>query len=540
MILGALILVALGWNLGAYPLLDPDEGRNAEIAREMIESGDYTRPTLNGISYLDKPFLYFAATAVSMKVLGQNELGARLPSFLAAVLTVILLFAWGRRNLQRDEAWLAAVALTTAPLMIGFSRVVIFDSTLTLLVAAGILSFHTGLESTKSDEGYWWVVGGWAATALGVMLKGPVALVIVSLTVVPYAIWSKRFRRFANLIGPLLFMAVLLPWLYTTSMWVPDFLSYALREETVERLTTGNFNRTAPFWFFIPVALFAVFPWTVVALAGIRRTKPDRLTMFALMWCLIPLFFFTLSQSKKPHYILPLLPAIAILAGRIGVRNGTAVKWGAVALLLLGTVLIGGAAWIATQFGASDGVIESVPFVGYSLGLISCLSAATVLWTGRSRQSPAGWMLGFPAACIPIISGPLMLAIGSDRSAREMAQVINEIAPESRVVAVRTYPLSLPFYLGRQLTLATSNGHELTSNYIARRFSSIRVTASTVVPLPMWPELATDCQEPTVFVIRSDDDDARSFLQSGLQLQFLSEDHAVYGPCGMPVMARTH
>ena len=140
-------VVALGWRLGGYRLLDPDEGRNAEVAREMAERNDYLLPRLNGLPYLDKPFVYFAAAAAAMEVLGPTEAAARLPAYLATVATVLLLVWWARRRWGADAGWLAGLALATMPLALPYARTTIFDSTLSLFSTAAT----NGLRECRSS-----------------------------------------------------------------------------------------------------------------------------------------------------------------------------------------------------------------------------------------------------------------------------------------------------------------------------------------------------------------------------------------------------
>ena len=131
--------VALGWNLDGYRLLDPDEGRNAEVAREMAHTNDYLVPHLDGLPYLDKPIAYFAAAAVLMELLGPTETAARLPAYVATLATIGLLVGFARRRWGTDAGWLAGIAYATTLLPLVYARAAMFDSTLTLCTTAAIL-----------------------------------------------------------------------------------------------------------------------------------------------------------------------------------------------------------------------------------------------------------------------------------------------------------------------------------------------------------------------------------------------------------------
>src|SRR5438046_5168340 len=171
-----LAAVALGWNLNGYRLFDPDEGRNAEVAREMAQSNDYVVPHLDGLPYLDKPIVYFAAAAAMMELFGPTEAAARLPAYLATLATIALLVWFARRRWGDAAGWLTGLAYATMVLPLAYARTAIFDSTLTLCTTAAIVWF--------ADER---PVAAWAAMAVGALTKGPIAIAIPLLALVSHA-----------------------------------------------------------------------------------------------------------------------------------------------------------------------------------------------------------------------------------------------------------------------------------------------------------------------------------------------------------------
>jgi 4-amino-4-deoxy-L-arabinose transferase-like glycosyltransferase len=178
--------VALGWRLGGHRLLDPDEGRNAEVAREMARSGDYLLPHLDGLPYLDKPVAYFAAAAAAMEVLGPGETAARLPAYLATLATLGLVAWFARRRWGAEAGWLAALALATMPMPLAYARAAIFDSTLSLCTTAAILCFFEERP-----------VLAWVAMGAGALTKGPVALLVPLAAVVPWTLLTGGAARSA-------------------------------------------------------------------------------------------------------------------------------------------------------------------------------------------------------------------------------------------------------------------------------------------------------------------------------------------------------
>src|SRR5262245_24691456 len=168
----ALAATLLFARLGELPLIDPDEGRNAEVARELVDSFAWVVPTYNGLPYLDKPILYFHAVALSFRAFGYSEAAARLPSVLSAALLLGVMFVFCRRFYGERTAALAVLVLSTMPLMIGFARLVIFDMPLALFMTVAILAGFLAEEHDGSPRHRWLLLGA-AAAAVATLLKGP-------------------------------------------------------------------------------------------------------------------------------------------------------------------------------------------------------------------------------------------------------------------------------------------------------------------------------------------------------------------------------
>src|ERR1043165_9950885 len=321
-------VIALSVHLGGFPLLDPDEGRNAEVGREMAVTNDYVMPRLDGLPYLDKPIVYFAAEAAAMEGLGPTETAARLPALLFTFAMAGAAFWFAGRVWGRNEAWLAFIATLASPLTIAFSRTVIFDSALAFFISVALMSFYFAIENGERR----FALLAWISIGLGVITKGPVAIAVPLLVAIPFA--GRRIGRVFPILGILLFAAVIAPWLWAISRAVPDFLHYVLVVETTQRLTTGALKRTGPPWYFIPYLLGGALPWTFVLL-GQKLNVRDRRILYLLLWVAVPLLFFSLSQSKRPQYILPLMQAVALLVARVwcDARRGTRIAAAAMALL---------------------------------------------------------------------------------------------------------------------------------------------------------------------------------------------------------------
>ena len=528
--------LALGVNLSGYRLLDPDEGRNAEVAREMASSNDYVLPHLDGLPYLDKPIVYFAAAAATMEVLGPTETAARLPAYLFTLATIAAVVLFARRRWGNDAGWLAGVAVATMPLVMAYARATIFDSALAFCTTVAILAFW--------DER---PMLAWAAMGLGALTKGPVALLVPLATAMPHALLTgKPLRRLFPLLGLAAFGVVALPWFIAIAARIPEFPHYVFVRETLERVTTTKFHRTAPVWFYLPIVPVAAFPWIVPALARLQHWRWTWLArrvnasageaVFLICWVLGPLAFFTLNQSKLPQYVLPLMPAFALAAARVFAREGIGVAWRAYCgvALVLGTALISLTLWLPAPIALTPAERAAIPSAALALGIALVASAALVrhaVWRSQPILGVTGYAI--VVMVIPLASGPLLAAVGDDRSAATLAQVIrNTQPPGTRVLGVSAFPPSLPFYLGEMMDVATPTGRELTSNFIADYADQLRAGPnSPLKPADYWREVLARCPQPTVFVTRTGDAPTRAALDSSLTVLAVQGRYVVYGPC---------
>ncbi len=560
----AIVAAGFLYRIDGHALLDPDEGRNAEVAREMAASNDYVLPRLNGLPYVDKPALFFAVDAAFMEVLGPTVFAARLAPLLFTLLALGTVGLFARRLWGAGTAWIAVVATATTPFVLAYSRTVIFDSAVMLWVALALLGFYRAIEDGRSEDGETTAVAGgavrrvgdwyralaWGAIGLGVLTKGPIALALPLMIAVPYAFWRRAVRALGDPVSLLLFVAIVLPWVFAMSREVPGFLEYVLVTETARRLATPDLGRTGPAWYFLAILPAAALPWTVVAAAaGIPRRRGtagpiDRRMVFLSLWILVPLIFFTLSQSKRPQYVLPLIPAVGLFVaglwrGRTDRLPGVRAAGAALAAIGAGLLLARHAVAGTLPHAAGD-VAAQIPGTAVGLGTV-CLGAAILAWVGAGRRWLALMALSLPVASIPLVSRGLMRAVGEDRSAHALAEAIDRAAgPETEIVGVGALPLSLPFYLQRTITLSTADGSELTSNYTLRNLDGLVRGHPTILRgRDWWREALVSCTRPRVFVVRDDDDDARAVLERDLPLLVLTRKYAAYGPCGTGLLAQS-
>ena len=330
------------YGLGSFGLVGADEPRYAQIAREMLARHDWVTPKLYGQVWLEKPVLYYWRAMVAFHFFGVNDASARLPSATFAGFMVAAIFGWMwrfRRGWQLDAALMTA----SSALIIGFARAASTDMSLAAPFTVAMLCwfgwYETHLDASTAGESRWWLSAFYVLVGLGTLAKGPVAPFLAALIIIAFAAVLRDWRivlKTAWLPGILLFLAVALPWYIMVQIRNPEFLRVFIFEHNLERFGTNMFRHKQPFYFYLPVMLLAVVPWTFFVLIAmvdavqklrarftISRehdsavTKPgeakDALPIFLLLWIVLPVLFFSISQSKLPGYILPSVPPCLIL-----------------------------------------------------------------------------------------------------------------------------------------------------------------------------------------------------------------------------------
>jgi 4-amino-4-deoxy-L-arabinose transferase-like glycosyltransferase len=480
--------VMLFSGLGSLALMQPDEGRNAEVAREMAVSGSWLVPTLEGLPYLDKPAAYFAAVAVSLRVFGVNEWGARMPSALCGLLILILIYAFARRYYDPVTGALAVVVVATSPMVFSFSRIVIMDIALAVCVAAAILAAFIAEEGESPDRR--WHAAGAAAAGLGMLVKGPVGALVPAAVLAAFFWWDGRKQALRRVFAPrnaAIVLGLFLPWFAALVYAHPEFAHYGLIEETFNRFFTPTFNRGQPFWYFGPVLLVSFFPWTLLLVpmtialwpARARLTRADRLF---IAWAIVVMVFFSLSRTKQPGYILTGVVACGVCVARgLGYarrnRNGIAARLvartalalaglAAVAALTLGVAVARGAADVdrLSAMAGRERSFWSIWHVFLIVFLAVAALGAAAFVQQRAGLTVAAFAL-FPLALVTALL-PAMEGYALSRSAKPLASSLASLPGGTEIACLSSYPPGLSFYLGRTLTIVSEDATPLRSNFV--------------------------------------------------------------------------
>lgn len=462
------ILVVFGFFfllfLGNLPFKEPDESRYAEIPREMVESGDFITPRLNYVKYFEKPPLHYWVNALSISMLGRNEIAARLPSAVFGLCCVLLVYHLGRKLFGRREGLYSAMVLGSS---IGFLfqfRMNIIDTTLTLCMTATLGCFLLASQREETGKALYYHLF-YLCAALTVLAKGLIGVVLPGGVIFLYLLCSKRWgvlreMRFAT--GICLFLAVCAPWFVLVSLRNPEFARFFFIHEHFDRFLTKAHGRYQPPWYFIPVLLGGMAPWSFFLPGTVRDIWKyrDSRRLFLLLWAGVIFAFFSLSSSKLIPYILPVFPAMALLIGTAisqtlderGRFFDVQILSGSIFLFVAGSGLILYASLAPhPKIGMEGASLLGGVFIAGSL-LCGCALIK------KSRVFAV--ILLCLTASLGTISAPSVIFARSieKRSTRELARIVREQYPDVPLVSYGTYRQGLPFYAGRRVILAGPAG----------------------------------------------------------------------------------
>ncbi|HEV3117149.1 MAG TPA: glycosyltransferase [Gemmataceae bacterium] len=462
-IVAALLFFA---RLGS-PLQEPEESRYAEIPRQMLENGSLAIPYYHGLAYYDKPPLLYWLVMGAYTVFGVHDWAARLVPSGAAFLTVLLVYLWGRKAIGQRAGFLGAVMLCLSGRFIYLGRLLTMNSLLCLFVVASAAAAYLALSGPRL-RWRWWTASA-LACALGCLAKGPVALLLVAIPILAYQALDARANK-TRLLPWLAYMSVaiafVIPWFARLALSEPDSLTYFFWKQNLIRYV-APFDHVKPVWFYLPEILLGMLPWSLLiipfarflgrreGLESQRRPAGLGFVLLAAFWCLV---FFSLSGSKRPGYILPAMPFLAVALGAYLDTVLTCVPMHGFNLAgyyrrfaRYVNVLIPLLCIAVVFVAAADGLLRAgmaLGLIGVALGL---LVAPLALWRSRNPGSPWTWcgVMTF----ISLFAAVHLLLPGYARrfSMRGQVRPIAELSRDLRIPVV-SYPRrwdSVSFYLER-------------------------------------------------------------------------------------------
>ena len=452
------------FGLGAFGLVGADEPRYAQIGREMFARHDWIVPTLNGQPWLEKPVLLYWGEMAAYSIFGVHDWAARVPSALFATALVVVVLCFMRRFRPGSELD-AALITASCVAVIGFGRGASTDMQLSAPFCAAMMAWWAWHETSRKL----WLGLFYALLAIGALAKGPVSPGLAVLIVAAYA-WLRRdgkiFLRSLWTHGFAIFFAIALPWYVAVQVTAPQFFRIFFLQHNLERFSTNLYQHSQPFWYYIPVFLISVLPWTIFTVAAVWESlrngwrhvrigtpesqdpprRQDWLAQFLLLWILVPIVFFSISRSKLPGYILPAIPSAALLTGAYlhGLRQTGRIK------LLLHSlicgVLLGGALlapWLMLKVHLTQ------PAWIWAAG-VTAIMASVVLLLVRYRGLnmlhfitlvPVVLALAFLLRFVPENANPVHgSVIDITQSARSVDLDLRQLGVESGSIAIFNVP----------------------------------------------------------------------------------------------------
>jgi 4-amino-4-deoxy-L-arabinose transferase-like glycosyltransferase len=319
-VLAVTMFLTLFMGLGGVPLFDKDEGAFCEATREMIVSGDYLMPHMNGQPRYDKPILIYWLQAASAHLFGLNEFALRLPSALASVVWALLTYAFARRYFGRDTAFYAAFILLTTVQTTIIAKAAIADAVLNACIAATMFASYIYYDSGRKR----WLYAAFAAAAVGMLDKGPIAVMIPLAASFFLALWQRQVKSWAKAAfhpgGLLLFLVIVAPWyVFAIIDQGRPILDAWVLKHTLGRVSAPMEGHSGGILYYVPVVLVGLVPFTSLLFKGIPRLRTlpaDPLARYFLIWFLFVFVFFSLAGTKLPHYVIYGYTPLFILMAR--------------------------------------------------------------------------------------------------------------------------------------------------------------------------------------------------------------------------------
>ncbi len=514
LVFAAIAVLALA-NLGSRALLHPDEGRYAEIAREMAASGDFITPRLNGLKYFEKPPLQYWVTAVAYRAFGVHEWTARLWPALAGLLAVAAIGVTGAILGGPALGTFAAVVLAGTLWHAGMAQILSLDAGLAcfLAIAFGALAVAQQPARTPRARRAWmWLA--WAALAGATLSKGPIGLVLPAGAVVVYSLLGRDYalwRRLHLVSGLAIYVVLTAPWFIAVARANSEFLSFFFVHEHLDRFLTSEHRRTGAWYYFVPLALAGSLPWLAALAYGARRAWRDPGTpagafswrRLALVWAAFVFLFFSLSESKLPSYILPMFAPLALVVADLLVTlpPPTLVRLtlpGAILAFLAAVAVFAGYDRVVEHLSGGPQPVEILaaygPWLKGAVAVAAAGAMATAVAFAWTESAPTARFVGTALLSLSTLAAVVIAIAGFDafsptRSTSDILRAAQADAPFARdapVFQIAMYDQTIPFYLGRTTTLVAFRD-ELALGIDAEPERQIPTVAQWI---PRWRELA--------------------------------------------------
>jgi 4-amino-4-deoxy-L-arabinose transferase-like glycosyltransferase len=471
-VLGLALLLGIFYALwiGSHPLFTPDEGRYSEVAREMVVTGDYVTPRLNGVAFLDKPALYYWLQASAIKAFGLTEAALRFWPAVLGILSMLVTYMTGRLLFSRRAGLMSAIILATSPLYYGGAHYANLDLEVASLVADSLLCFIAAMEGSLPRLKNALLIAAYTFAGLAALTKGLIGIAFPAMIIGAWILLLNRWKLLTKMrlfLGLTIFIAIAAPWYVLVQQANPEFLHFFFVTQQVSRfLTTQDFNSKAAVWFYIPVVLTGFFPWTIFLVQTLvekiqlvwRDRQKHAAELYLLLWFVIVLVFFSIPRSKTVGYILPIFPVMALLVGSYldgfwENAKAKGIRAASLAFMCLG-VILSVTFFVLPYFNQ---ILEApIQFLHYVRYMGAALAVAVVCVYALSNKSRLAPLFSCLTTTIAVL---LLIFIFSASSINEKTikplavQLKTQLQPEDEVVAFYKYYQDLPIYLERRITI---------------------------------------------------------------------------------------
>jgi 4-amino-4-deoxy-L-arabinose transferase-like glycosyltransferase len=479
LVIGAVYLVLLGQR----PLSVPSEARYAEIPREMLATGDWLTPRINGVKYFEKPPLFYWLEAMDEAAFGRSEFAVRVLTVLFGMGGCLLVYVAGRALWTRRAGLIAAATMASSVLYFVLSRQVLLDMPVAFFLTGTFVAFLLGIRAppdSRTRAIAMYVMYAMAAAAT--MTKGLIGIALPGVVVLGWLILTGRWSelRHVRLVsGTVLFLVLAAPWHVAVALRNPEFAWFYFVHEHVLRFLTPEAGRNQPDWFFIPIVIVGWIPWVVFLPSALwetgRKVWADRRRwsseLFVLLWFGLPFLFFSISHSKLIPYALPFFPPLALLLGKwLDRALETEARALRVGVAVLSALLV--ALGLAVNYVHTDpaAVIPpryigaAAPALGDLLPLAYgfVLFAITIAWLGQRGALRAALVLTLAGAAALGLIVDMIMGQAQPDSVKPLAAIVEQhLRPGDEVASLFAYYQDLPFYLRRRITVAATGGDEL-------------------------------------------------------------------------------
>lgn len=460
-VLGIVYFIALG----CFPFLTPDEGRYVEIPREMLATGDYIVPHLNGVPYFEKPPLFYWMQTLSLSWLGSSTWAMRAWVALLGVVGCVLTYLLSHKIWDRQTGLVSATVQSTAFLYFGMSHSITLDAPLTFFLTLCLYSLIYGIWYLDQGKKYLsWFYCAYAFSALAVMTKGLIGVVFPTMII---GLWVMLTQRWSLLIklhiipGLILIVAVCFPWHYLAFKAYPEFLNFYFIDQQLARYATPIAQREMNKLVYFAILILGLFPWTIFLGPALKQAWASKSTetgpygLFMAVWALAIFIFFLFSHSVLVPYLLPVVPPCSILLGRyLSERFDEPVKAIFRAVLLCLALILGLGFFLAPYFKNMGNQVA----VSWHFSMIAILFFGLGLIAWTQKKSYAGWVKKVTLCCLVLYTAMILtMSYANTRSVYPLTTVLNPLLknhPEARVIAFDEYYQDMSYYLNRTVMVA--------------------------------------------------------------------------------------